>query len=151
MELTGKALTVAALLGTLSLSCPAQSPSADSVAVAATVRAFHQALAAGDSAGALRLLAADAVILESGSRESRDEYAAHHLPADIEFARAVPMQHGPLQVTVSGDAAWTSATNLMQGTFQNRPIDLAGVELMVLSRTAAGWEIRAIHWSSRPR
>lgn len=138
---------VAALLATLS----AQALATDTAAVTATVRAFHQALAAGDSAGALRLLAADAVILESGSRENRDEYAAHHLPADIEFARAVPMQHGPLQVTVSGDAAWTSATNLMQGTFQNRPIDVAAVELMVLSRTAAGWEIRAIHWSSRPR
>jgi ketosteroid isomerase-like protein len=150
MELI-RILVAAVLLATSSVDVRAQSPAADSIAVTATVRAFHQALAAGDSTGALRLLAADAVILESGSRESRDEYAAHHLPADIEFARAVPMQQGPLQVTVSGDAAWTTATNRMQGTFQNRPIDLVAVELMVLSRTPAGWEIRAIHWSSRPR
>jgi ketosteroid isomerase-like protein len=113
------------------------------------VRAFHQALAAGDSVGALRLLAADAVILESGGRESRDEYAAHHLAEDIEFARAVPIGRSALQVTVSGDVAWVSSTGRLNGTFQARPVDLAIAELMVLSRTAAGWVIRAIHWSSR--
>jgi ketosteroid isomerase-like protein len=117
--------------------------------VDAAVRAFHQALAAGDAAGALRLLAADAVILESGGRETRDEYAARHLPEDIEFARAVPMQRGPIQVTVSGATAWASSTGEAKGTFRARPVDVTVAELMVLSRTAAGWEIRAIHWSSQ--
>jgi ketosteroid isomerase-like protein len=113
------------------------------------VRAFHQALVAGDAPGALRLLAADAVILESGGRETRDEYAAHHLPEDIEFARAVPMQRGPLQVTVSGTTAWASSTAKAKGIFRARPVDVTVAELMVLSRTGAGWEIRAIHWSSQ--
>ena len=54
--------------------------------------AFHAALAAGDSAAALALLAPDAVVLESGEVETRAEYAAHHLAADIEFSRAVPSQ-----------------------------------------------------------
>jgi ketosteroid isomerase-like protein len=127
----------------------AQPAPADAAAVEATVRGFHQALATGDAKGALRLLAADAVILESGERETRDEYAAHHLSADIEFARAVPMQRGPLQVSVSGNTAWAVSTGKLQGTFQARAIDMAMAELMVLSRTASGWEIRAIHWSSR--
>ena len=118
-------------------------------AVEATVRAFHEALVDGDANGALRLLAADAVILESGGRETREEYAAHHLAQDIEFARAVPLQAGPIQVTVSGNTAWASSTGRLKGTFQARPVDLALAELMVLSRTAAGWEIRAIHWSSQ--
>lgn len=147
MELI-RILAAAVLLATSSVDAPAQSPAADSTAVTATVRAFHQALA-GDSAGALRLLAADAVILESGGRESRDEYAAHHLAEDIEFARAVPVERSALQVTVSGDVAWVSSTSLMRGTYRGRAIDAAGVELMVLSRTATGWVIRAIHWSSR--
>jgi ketosteroid isomerase-like protein len=137
------------LLGTLSLAAAAQSPVIDRAAVSATVRAFHEALAAGDSAGALRLLAADAVILESGASESRDEYAAHHLPEDIEFARAVPIRRGPPQITVSGDAAWATSASVIQGTYRGRPVDSAGVELMVLSRMAVGWVIRAIHWSSR--
>ena len=127
----------------------AQPASADAAAVEATVRAFHQALASGDANGALRLLAADAVILESGERETRDEYAAHHLAADIEFARAVPMQRGPLQVSIGGNAAWAVSTGRLKGTFQARAIDVTMAELVVLSRTASGWEIRAIHWSSR--
>ena len=127
----------------------AQPAAADAAAVEASVRGFRQALVSGDAAGALRLLEADAVILESGERETRDEYAAHHLAADIEFARAVPMQRGPLQVSISGNTAWVASTGKLQGTFQARAIDLATAELMVLSRTASGWEIRAIHWSSR--
>ena len=115
----------------------------------ATVRAFHHALATGDPTGALRLLAPDAVILEGGGRESRDEYAAHHLAEDIEFARAVPIERSALQVTVSGDVAWANSTSVMRGAYRNRVIDAIGVELMVLSRTATGWVIRAIHWSSR--
>jgi len=148
MELI-RILAAAVLLGASSADAPAQSPAADSAAVTATVRAFHQALAAGDSAGALRLLAADAVILESGGRESRDEYAAHHLDEDIQFARAVPVERSALQVTVSGDVAWVNSTSLMRGTYRGRAIDAAGVELMVLSRSPTGWVIRAIHWSSR--
>ena len=145
MEL--RVLVAAALCLALPLQAFAQS--SDAAAVEATVRAFHQALAAGDAAGALRLLAADAVILESGARETRDEYAAHHLAADIEFARSVPMQRGAIQVTVSGNAAWASSTGKARGTFQARQVDSTTAELVVLTRTASGWQIRAIHWSSQ--
>jgi ketosteroid isomerase-like protein len=148
MELI-RVLVAAVLLGTLSGEAPAQSAGADSTAVAATVGAFHQALASGDSAGALRLLAADAVILESGGRESREEYAAHHLAEDIEFARAVRVERSAPQITVSGDVAWANSTSVTRGAYRNRAIDAAGVELIVLSRTSTGWVIRAIHWSSR--
>lgn len=117
--------------------------------VESAVRAFHKALVDGDASGALRLLAADAIVLESGARETREEYAAHHLPEDIEFARAVPMQRGPIQVTVSGGTAWASSIGKLKGTFRARPVDVTVAELMVLSRTATGWEIRAIHWSSQ--
>jgi ketosteroid isomerase-like protein len=126
-----------------------QPASSDAAAAEAAVRAFHQALAGGDAKGALRLLSPDAVILESGASETRAEYAAHHLAADIEFARAVPMQRGPLRVTVNGDTAWVASTGKLRGTFQARTIDVVTAELMVLSRTASGWEIRAIHWSSQ--
>jgi hypothetical protein len=59
--------------------------------VARTVEQYHRALAAGDSTAALTLLAPDAVILESGGVETRDEYRGHHLPGDVAFARAVRM------------------------------------------------------------
>lgn len=123
----------------------------DSAAVAQVVTAYHQALASGDSLAALALLADDAVVLESGGLETRAEYRAGHLPADIAFASAVPSTRGAIRVTVIGDVAWAASTSETRGQFRDRTINAAGAELMVLSRTTAGWRIRAIHWSSRAR
>jgi ketosteroid isomerase-like protein len=129
----------------------AAAPTDDSSSAAGTVHAFHDALARGDSAVALALLAPDVAILESGEVETLSAYRAHHLPADIDYARAVPSTSSPFQVTVQGDVAWAVSTSETKGTFRGRPIDSVGAELMILSRTAAGWRIRAIHWSSRRR
>lgn len=129
----------------------AQAAPDDSAAVARTVAAYHDALARGDSAAALRLLAPDAVILEAGGRETLAEYRSHHLAADIEFARAVPSRRDPVQVTLAGNVAWAASTSETRGSFNGRAIDSRGAELMVLTRTSSGWVIRAIHWSSRTR
>ena len=142
-------LIVAALLATQNLSAQAGLPVNDSVVVKSTVRAFHEALVRGDTTAALRLLALDAVILENGDHETREEYSSHHLAADIEFAKAVPARLRGMQVTVNGDVAWASSTTVTQGIYRGQAIDSTGAELMVLSRTATGWEIRSIHWSSR--
>lgn len=121
----------------------------DSAAILSAAAAFHHALAIGDSAGALGLLAPDAVILESGELETRAEYAAHHLAADIEFSRAVPSERVSTRLRQEGAVAWVASVTTSRGTFRDRPIASQGTELLVLSRTAAGWRIRAIHWSSR--
>lgn len=129
----------------------AQITAADSVAVVGTVRSFHDALARRDSVAALALLAEDAVILEGGGRENRDEYRAHHLPGDMQFAAALPAQRGPIRIVVAGDAAWAISSSETRGTWREREINSTGVELMVLTRSGTGWVIRAIHWSSRAR
>ena len=123
----------------------------DSTAVAAVVNGFHAALSSGDSTTALRLLAPDALILESGGVETRAEYRGHHLPGDIEFARAIRSQRGPIRVRVEGSTAWATSTSTTQGDFRGRAINSAGAELMVLTRTPDGWRIAAVHWSSRTR
>ena len=123
----------------------------DSAEVAAVVERYHQALVAGDSAAVLRLLADDAVILESGGVETRDEYRSHHLPGDMAFVRAVKSVRSPLRVVVRGDVAWASSTSTTQGEFRGRAINSSGAELMVLVRASQGWQIAAIHWSSRAR
>lgn len=138
-------------LGACPTASPAQTRIPDSTAVGAVVLQFHTALSQGDSATALALLAEDAVILEAGGVESRTEYRAHHLPADIRFVMAVPATPGPLQVVVQGDAAWVISTSETTGTYEGRAINSVGAELMVLTRTVRGWQIRAIHWSSRRR
>ena len=131
---------------------PATSGSAaDSAAVSDVVRHFHAALTRGDSPAALGLLATDAVILEAGAIESREEYRRHHLAEDMRFAAAVATKVGPLRVVLAGDSAWVTSTSEVTGTFDGQPIRATGAELVVLSRSAEGWRIRAVHWSSRRR
>jgi ketosteroid isomerase-like protein len=123
----------------------------DSADVVNLVSRFHAALESGDSAGALALLTDDVAVLEAGGIENLGDYRAHHLPADISFARAVKSERGPVQVHVVGDVAWAITSVTTKGTFRERAIDSAGAELMVLVRKPAGWRIAAIHWSSRRR
>ena len=144
------ALVLCAMAGAAQPS-GAQAAGTDSSAVAGTVRQFHDALARGDSAAALALLADDAVVLEGGGVESREEYRAHHLAADMRFAAAAPGQTSPLRVFVRGDAAWVTSTTEVRGTGDGRPVNSTSAELVVLTRTPTGWHIRAIHWSSRRR
>ena len=125
-----------------------QAPALDSIAVVRTVDGFQQALADADSAAALALLAGSALILESGELETRSAYRSHHLAADVEFVRAVKSDRHVERVQVAGDAAWVVATTRTKGKFRGRDVNSIGAELMVLARTAAGWRITVIHWSS---
>lgn len=128
---------------------PHEGHAGDSAAVAGVIAKFHDALEAGDSVAALALLADDAVILESGGVETRAEYRSHHLSGDINFAKAIKSERGPVHVRVRGDVAWASSTSTTQGEVNGRAINSVSAELMVLERTPQGWKISAIHWSSR--
>lgn len=55
----------------------------------AAVAAYHRALAAQDSTGAVNFLAEDAIVLESGHAETLEGYLSHHLEADVQFASQV--------------------------------------------------------------
>ena len=129
----------------------ANASAADSADVAGTLERWQRALAAGDSVAVLALLAPDAIVLESGEVETREEYRRHHLAADIAFVRAVRTARSPTRIVVQGDAAWATSTSTTEGAFRGRPVNSAGAELMVLTRAADGWRIRAIHWSSHSR
>jgi hypothetical protein len=47
-----------------------------------------------------------------------------------------------------GDTAWIVATTVYDGTFQGLSVSFVGAKLMVLTRQAGEWRIRAIHSSS---
>lgn len=121
----------------------------DEADAAKTVEQFHAALARDDGNAAMTLLATDAVILESGSIESRSDYEVHHLPEDIKFAKTVHSTRSNVDVRVEGDTAWLTSQSHADGAFEGKAIKSTGVELSVLTRTDKGWRIRAIHWSSR--
>lgn len=134
----------------LSETC-AQSTAADEKAIRSAVEAFHSAIRRGDRAAALDLLAPGALILESGSAQSREEYAREHLAEDIAFAKAVPRALVNFAIERDGKVAWTTTTSQSVGSFKGRDVNSVGVELIVLSKSKSGWRIRAIHWSSRRR
>lgn len=150
VALAAVALSIAASPKAL-LAQSARPVQGDSASVAGVVERYDRALAAGDSAAALALLAPDAVILESGGVETREEYRSHHLASDIGFARTAQTARSPVRVVVVGDAAWATTTSSTQRTVDGRAVESTGAELMVLTRTPDGWQIRAIHWSSRTR
>ena len=129
----------------------AASSAADSVAVVGAAAKFHASLAVGDSAAALALLTDDVQILESGSIEDRAHYRSEHLPADIAYAKAVASTRTLQQVIVRGDIASVVAMSTTTGNYNGRAVNSQGAELMLLVRTAQGWKISAIHWSSRAR
>ena len=135
----------AILVGAVAAAAETQPPDP---AIAAAVEAFHAALKKGDTAAVMALLAPDAQILEGGHTESRAEYEKGHLSADIEFAQAVPSTRENVTVRQEGSVAWLTSTSRTSGSFKGREINSAGAELMVLTNTAEGWRIRAIHWSS---
>ena len=118
---------------------------------AGVVTAFHAALKSGDAAGAMKLIADDAIFLESGAIETREEYAKNHLPEDIKFEKTVNSTWRTYRSTRAGDTAWVVSTADMVGTFEDKPMNLVVVELTVLTRESGTWKIRTMEWSSRRR
>ena len=129
----------------------AQLASEDSTAAVAALEAFYHALHHGDSARAVSMLGDDAVIVEGGAVETRAEYIGHHLGADMRASRDDTGERLIHQVTTAGDIAWvvSTTTRPATGTGESATPGSSLADLAVLRRTAAGWQIVAIHWSAR--
>ncbi|WP_122465021.1 MULTISPECIES: YybH family protein [Brevundimonas] len=116
----------------------------------AVVDAFHAALGSGDPEAVMSLLTEDVMVLEEGGAErSRDEYAGHHLPADMTFAAATTAEVTRRAAWVEGDVAWVLTEGRTVGAFNGRPVARLTAETMILHRDGDVWRIRHIHWSSR--
>ena len=131
-------------------ACSSVPPPATEADVMQVVDAFYGGMKKGDKAAVMSTLAPDALFGEMGSLETRAEYEANHLPADIEFESQVTGTRGPVKVTLNDNTAWMVTTTEYRGTFNGNPVAFAGAQLMVLTRDDAGpWLIRSAHWSSR--
>ena len=112
--------------------------------------AFHAALASGDKAGALALLAPKVVIYEAGHVEaSRDEYAHHHLGGDIAFARTSTRKVLRHAEKMEGNTAIIWEETETTGTSGGKPVHAFGTETAVLEKIGDRWLITHVHWSSR--
>lgn len=115
-----------------------------------TIAAFHAALAAGDKAKALSLLAPEVVIYESGHVErSRDEYASMHLAGDIDFARSSTRKVLKETERIDGNIAVVSEETETTGMAMGMPVRLLGTGTAVLEKRGDAWSIVHVHWSSR--
>lgn len=120
----------------------------DAAAIAAVAESFHKALAAGKPDEVMSMLPPDALIVEAGTVQTRDEYQREHLAADIAFASAVPGKQHDVVLRQEGNTAWVTSTFEVSGTFEGKPVHSFSAETMVLTRTDGGWRIRTVHWSS---
>jgi uncharacterized protein (TIGR02246 family) len=118
----------------------------------AVVEAFSSALKAGDLERVGALLADDVLVLESGGAErSKQEYLGHHAGADAEFLKDTHIQVTGRTARLAGDFAWVGTESEMHASKDGAPLTLLATETMVLARTADGWRIVHIHWSSRTK
>lgn len=138
-----KRISMLVLLSTLAVSAFASDPRQ-------VVAAFSAALEQGDREKALSLLDPGVLIYEAGYVErSRDEYAAHHLGGDIEFAKAVKRKVLKESVHVDGNTAVLMEETETTGSFKGKDVHSFGTGTMVLARKGGNWLITHVHWSSR--
>lgn len=115
-----------------------------------TVAAFHTALAAGNAERVTELMSPEIQIYESGYVErSRDEYAGHHLAADIAFAKATSVKVIRQDERTGGNLAIVLQETETTGKYQGKSVRLLGTETALLEKQGEQWVITHIHWSSR--
>lgn len=124
---------------------------ADEAAVISVVDGYHDALARGDSTTALAMLMSDAIIVESGGIETREEYRSGHIRGDMRFAESASRSRGDAHVKIVGDMAWVASVSNIVRESGGETTTAQSAELMVLVRDGSRWAISAVHWSSRRR
>jgi uncharacterized protein (TIGR02246 family) len=130
----------------------AAAPADPAQAAIDVVEQFSAALKAGDLDRVGALLADDVLVLESGGAErSKQEYLGHHAGADAEFLKDTHVQVTGRTARLAGDVAWVGTESELHASNNGVPLTLLSSETMILARTAAGWRIVHIHWSSRPK
>lgn len=122
-----------------------------SEAIAAIADQLHAALSSGDIDTVRSLLAPDILIYESGNAEtSLEEYASHHMPADMAFLAAMDKTLLSRQVLAGTDMAVVNSRSRLSGSYRDEDLDIVSTETLVLQQTGGVWRIIHAHWSSNP-
>jgi len=116
-----------------------------------TVAAFHASLNNGEGDAAMAFLENDVLIYESGYVEkSAQEYADHHLSADMEFLAGMTDEIISSDVKIVGRVATVVSEIRTFGRYNDQDFNLAVAETMILVWDGTAWKITHIHWSSHP-
>lgn len=115
------------------------------------LKEFRSAIINNDKERASELLSPEARILESGGRETKEEYLSHHFSADSKFLKAMERQLVSQEINATQNSAWVSTVSRLNGSFNAHDINMDSAELAILVKKNDRWRIAAIHWSSRSR
>lgn len=116
----------------------------------AAAKALHAALQAGNRNAVLELLAPEVRISEGGHTQTRAEYAAGHLGADIAFLQDARIVPGPMRSGLQGRQAVVQSDSTIRARSKGKPIQLDSHETLRLRKQGEQWKITAIHWRSSP-
>ena len=111
------------------------------------VAEFSQALQASQVARVSELLDPNVLIVEGGGIErSLQQYAAHHMKADMKYLSGKKVSVLERQAWEVGDAAYVVTRSTLQGSAEADAVVMS--ETMVLRRIDGLWKIAHIHWSN---
>jgi len=117
----------------------------------AVVEAFSAAIKAGRIDEASALLDPNVLVLESGGSErNRDHYLAEHAQADADYMKDARQSLRYRQARSVGEIAWVGSESVVSRDEAGKPASSLSTETMLLRKSAQGWKIVHIHWSSRP-
>lgn len=116
---------------------------------ARTVIAFHAAINSGDVLKVKEILDQTVLIFEGGGVErSAEEYAGHHLKADIAFLMKMTVTLVEHQVQATENMAVSMSRSRLVGKYQDKDIDINTMETIALRKINKQWKIVHIHWSN---
>jgi uncharacterized membrane protein/ketosteroid isomerase-like protein len=116
---------------------------------ARTVIGFHAAINAGDVVKVNEMLDQSVLIFEGGGVErSAEEYAGHHLKADVAFLMKMTVTLIEHQVQASDNTAISMSRSRLVGKYNDKDIDINTMETIALRKINKQWKIVHIHWSN---
>ncbi|PIP81045.1 MAG: hypothetical protein COW84_01970 [Gammaproteobacteria bacterium CG22_combo_CG10-13_8_21_14_all_40_8] len=123
--------------------------SIQSLDAAKSVKAFQDALKSGNATLARELLDDQVLIYEGDSAEnSADEYANHHMKADMEFLSHMSITQLSQHIQQSEKMALYTGISKIEGKYHDKEISMTSTETMVLKQINHQWKITHIHWSN---
>ena len=111
---------------------------------------LYTGLKAGDTELLQSIMDPQVLIFESGGVESSwEEYASHHLGADMTFMANMSREIISRKILEQGEFFVIATQARLTGTYRDEQIDSMSDETLVLQKKEQGWRITHIHWSSQ--
>jgi ketosteroid isomerase-like protein len=130
-------------------SAPQRSPA--DAAAEQVVNAFMADLASGQLEAARQLMTPEAVVMANGQvLGNRDGYIDGAAKGDADALRVTQRDLLHRDVKTSADVGWVLSEKRLRGAQGPQgPREIVVTETMLLAKTAGGWKITHVHWSSR--